>query len=304
MRIDSLGNILLPPVKVERFKIRTGGVTALSFNGSTALNLWFISSRHGQIYRAAIDKKTLKTIRFVQTALRGIPLSDPTLDVTNRDKNNFVSFPVQIGEGIRIAAYPINEFGRVIGKRWFLSPPLSSPGCYGGVEANGRVSYWMDINPTKERQTDLFIRPLGAIGRPVNDPIFIDKIVSRFARRASIFRAADATGILPGNRRFLVYVKSDPPVAVEKPDRLLLQEIHAMTGKEIGEATILYRDEQIYGNVKIDPFGRFVLFAGAFRQFGQGLVYLALDSNGKPSGNPKALSNLAAGGVDLLHENL
>jgi hypothetical protein len=308
-QIDSLGNILLPPVKVEKFTIRTGGVTALSFNDIKALNLWFISSRNGRIYRAAIDKKTLKTVRFVQTALRGVPVGLPILDVTKRDKNNFISFAVQTTDGVRIAAYPINEFGQVIGKRWFLSPPRSSScegglRCRGGMAANGHLTYWTEINQTKERQTDLFIRPLGALGRPIKDPVFVDSILSRFARGDSFFKAADATGILPGNKRFLVYIKADPPVDVPKPERLLLQRIDATTGKKIGQATILYRDEQIFGNVKIDPFGRFVLITGSFGQSGPRLGYLALDSNGKRSGNPKVLSNLAVGGIDLLRENL
>lgn len=308
MQIDWQGNVLMPPFKVEGIGARKNGMPALSLNGSNALNLWFLSSANGRVYRAVVHKKTLKTIKVIETPLKGFPVSDSILNVTKRAENNFVSLPVQTSEGIRVAAYPINQFGQVSGKRWFLSTPLSSVcdtgrlNCKGGFGSNGRLGYWIDLNGTKTTELDLFVRPLGAMGIPVQEPVFIDSITSRF-RIQSAFHGADATATLPGNKRFFVYVKAHPPgVAFEKPQKLMLQQLDAVTGEKIGVAIELYRDELLYPNVKIDPAGRFVLFSANFTEFGSGLdglLYLSLDIEGRPSGRPKLLTT-RSGGIDLL----
>lgn len=298
MQIDAMGNIHIPPFKVLGIPLRSGSVTALSFNGNASLNLWFLNDK---LYRATIDKKTLRASRFIRTNLKPASLTSPSLEVTNRKVNNFVAFAVETSEGIQIAACPTNEFGRVIGKRRIISPPLSSScdsRCRGGMTANGRLSYWMHENQSNERRIDFFIRPLGAMSYPLRKPVLIDSIVKRSSRGTSLFQSADSTGFLPANKRYLVYVESDTRKSGAHIDHLLLQPIDAQTGREIGEVTILHRAESIGGNVKIDPLGRFVLFG----QLDQRLGYLALDSTGRPSGRPKALTDIGSFGIDLLRE--
>jgi hypothetical protein len=126
---------------------------------------------------------------------------------------------------------------------------------------------------------DLFIRPLNPLGIPIRDASFVDKTVPFASRDINLFSSADITEILPGGRRFVVYVKSH---TYSFGETLLLRKVDSATNIRLGEAIVLYRTEQIYGNVKIDPRGRFIIFGGS-----GDLSYLALDSEGHPSGNLK-----------------
>lgn len=303
MTIDALGNVVTPPFKVSNLGRFFRPLTALSLNGDNKLNFWFNA---GQISREVLDKKSLRSLKLVDTNLTEAIESDTsTLDVTNRRKNNFISFPIDTEEGMRGIAYPLDESGRIIGDGWFLSPPLSpelcgndTNRCKGGTAANGRVAYWIEKNSNHPRRTDLFIQPLGPRGRPILEPIFIDRIISHTSQLSSIL-SADATTILSGKKRFLVYTKE----IAERRDTVLLQHIDAVTGNKIGEAITLFRGD-VAGNLKIDPKGRFVLFSGADSQIGGGLVYLALDAIGHASGSPKILTDLAFVGIGFLREKL
>jgi hypothetical protein len=298
MQIDALGNVILPATKISELgPTRTSFRTALSFNGTKALNFWFDSSE--RICRYVIDQNTLRTLQFVKTNLSSTDVTE--LSVTHRVKDNFISFSVATNEGIRLAAYPMDSDGRITGPAWFLSPELSQTCrrlgilCRAGVAPNGRLAYWGDVNTTKPREDDLFVRPLGPLGQPILKAVKIDQIFSQTAL-VSTFDGADGTNVLPGNKRFVVYIKAPPPPDQGfPPNTLILQQVDALSGHEIADPIVLLRTIDVAGNVRIDPEGRFVIFGS--------VAYLALDSTGHPSGKPRFLvKNNSAAGFDLLRE--
>ena len=308
MQIDALGNIVLPPTKIiETPKTHPGYVTALSLNGKKALNLWFISARFPfKISRIVVDKQTLRMKRFVETSLR-CPDAFNSLTVTHRIDDNLISFPTETSDGIRVAVYPLNEFGHVQRPGWFLSPLLLPPACvnncHGGVLSR-RLGYWVTTNPTKSREADLYVQPLGPRGRPAGDPILLDRVLNHQSFGIATFHSADTTNILSGDRRLVAFIKTR--VESEKGDELIVQSIDAKSANKIGKPIVLNRQEEFPGIAKIDPLGRFVLFftTGDLDTPG-GLTYQALDATGHPSGSPKILAtNTSEDAMDLLPEKL
>jgi hypothetical protein len=310
MQIDSVGDVVLPLVQVRGINFRNNGTPTISYAGTNALNLWFLSSSNGQIFRVFLDKQTSKTIRVVQTQLKGLPFSFNNLNITNRPENNFLSLPIQVNERFRVKAYSVASNGKIGKESWFLSPVLSSNcnpqsfNCKGEVVANGQLVYWIDVNANNPGGVELFVRPLGARGKPIREPVFIDAINSPFFVQSRI-TYADSTELLPGNKRFLVYIRRHPVgFAFYKPYKLMLQKIDGRTGKKIGKAIELHRDESIPANVKIDPSGRFVLFSIGEGESGSGLnglAYLAIDSNGRAIGRPQKISD-RSGMIDILKD--
>lgn len=310
MQIDALGNVIMAPTRVsEGSKTHPSHVTALSFNGTNALNFWFISSNNdGSIFRIVINKASLKSVRIIQTSLVGLGGRFSTINVSHRSLNNLISFPKQISESISVVAYPLDESGRVVGSKRFLSPSLLQPACEnkdctGGIVSNGRLSYWVTSDPVVIRRAELFIQPIGPGGHPIGDPVLADKIITQFiSRGVSKFTAVDATDTLVANKKYLVYMQQ--PATPSEPERpkLLLQQIDATTGKQLEKPIVLYREvEEFGGNTKIDPDGRFVLFV---TDEPPGLFYQALDVTGRPNGQPKNLYKARISGIDLLRERI
>jgi hypothetical protein len=301
MQIDLFGTVLLPPMKIDQLgHVHLTHPTALSFNGPDRLNFWV--GPH-PMSRFIINKTTLKTIRQVQTKLDRFD-ADSFLAVTHRKSDNFIAFDVPTDDGIRLAAYPLDSGGKVIGKSWFLSPPFSPVCetflCGGGVAPNGRVAFWADFDHKRASRNELFVRLLGSRGRPVGDPIFIEEVTTKVAFAPAHYNDADVSSVLPEGLRYVVYIRV-PHTEEERPDSLRLQKIDASTGAKIGDPIILTKDLDL-GDVKVDPKGRFVLFTDHSDGgvLANGLYYLALDATGHPSGKPRPIVLGNLGFIDLL----
>ena len=132
MRIDALGNILLPPTRIAEIgSFREADLTALSVRDSRTLNYWYISnSKEHTVFRLVIDKISLRTLKLVETKLDAdFSDNDSTLDVTNRIGTDFISFPRVTLNGLRLAAFPLDQLGRVVGQQTFLTPEISGEFC-------------------------------------------------------------------------------------------------------------------------------------------------------------------------------
>jgi hypothetical protein len=305
MQIDALGNIVLPPIRIlESPKTPPGYVTALSLNGSKALNLWFISARSPfAISRIVVDKRTLRAIRFVKTNLRSVHYFS-SLTVTHRTDDNLISFPAQTRDGVRIIVYPLDKFGHVERPGWFLSPLLLPPGCQncqGGIPGSGRLGFWVSSN-SRNGQNGLHMQPLGPRAQPNAETVRIAKISG--STIVATFPAADITNRLPGDKKLVAYIKHFEEG--EQPETVIVRAVDAKTGGKIGSRIVLKRQSSIGGNIKIDPLGRFVLFfTEPDFETPNALTYQALDATGHRSGSPKILAtNTSAQGMDLLREKL
>jgi hypothetical protein len=246
-----------------------------------------------------IDKKTLKSLKWVRTDIRSaLAGDDSTFEITNKKTGNFMAFPTVTVDGMRVIAFGLNSSSNVSSEQWFISPPLAEIcdadtfRCKGGALSNGRLAFWTE--ETSLGIQKLFVQPLGPLGEPVLDPVLIDRIKSRSPHLSTI-GSADASKSLSGQKRFLVYTRNPIPGR----SSLILQHINADTGHKIGESIALFRGDALrgLGNVKIDPRGRFVLFI-----LGNDLTYLALDPTGHASGTPKLLAGNAIAGIDLLRD--
>jgi len=309
MQIDSLGNIVLRPKRIsEGPKIHPGHVTALSLNGTNALNLWFMSNgKDGRISRIVVNKKSLETRNVIQTKLAGLGGNFSSLNVTHRAQNNMITFPMQTADGIKVVAYALDEQGKLKSESRLLSPGLLPPSCdshsyVGGAVSDGSLSYWVTTNPTIVRRSELFIQNLGTGGKPTAVPVLADKVFTQFlSRGSSKFTAVDATDSL-GTKKFLVYIQQPSNNSEPERPKLLLQVIDAKTGAELSPPILIYRElEEFGGNAKVDPIGRFVLF---ITDEPPGLFYQSLDSSGHPSGPPKQLLSMRIAGIDLLREKM
>jgi len=307
MTIDVLGNIEVPPFRVSELgHYRVASITALSLNGFNALNFWYASTGHnGQIFRVVIDKQSLKSLKWVKTSLKGMLMGPglfSPLDVTNQKQNNFISFPIATVDGMRVAAFSLDEFGKNTGKKWFITPSFSPEcgtntlRCKGGASSDSHFAYWIDFSTA--RRTDLFVQPLGSLGRPILKPVLIDSLFSS-GHTLNTITSADVTNTLKGNSRFVVYIKQPET----RRGSLLLQKIDAYSGNKIGLSIALLK-ATFFKSVKVDPKGRFILFIVDDPVIGTGLAYLALDAAGSASGRPKILTGLALAGLDLLREQL
>ena len=308
MQINNQGRVLLEPTTLnEGGAFHVPKDLALSFNGDKTINLWY-STGSGEsrspVYRLVFDKRTLKTKYIVQTTVRAYPsqLSQNHQSIANR-----LAVNVPMDHRSRVVTYPVGSDGRIAGKGWYLSPPLTygciPDFCNGGIGGSGRLAFWFDFHPTNLDRIDMFIRPLGLLGHPIAPKVILDHITDSLDfGEPSHFGSADASRILPGNRMFVVYVKVQPDLGYK--DKILLQAINPLTGAKRDEAIVLHAIEKTIGQVKIDASGRFIIFGETDFRTGIGALYfLALDSNGHASGRVHQLVPAAVGDFDLLRDN-
>jgi hypothetical protein len=275
MKIDALGNIIVPPkvVITDPYFTVVTGATALSRNLLSNLTLWLPGrNRHAAnfpIRKITIDKATLTVSSREKTGL--ITNDDNTMSVTQKKGNNFfVLRRLTNRNPIRndLLAFSTKDPN----KSWLLTECMQGD-CTFVVSADGEMlSYTV-----RELRLSVFVQPLGPAGRPIGEPVFIartnDEIVG------------DVSRPLKGGKRFCVY---------EEGASLFLQAIQSKTGKKIGERIRIAGN---LGSPVIDPFGQFVVYISQDRLFFQ-----ALDALGNPSGTRKLLATGAGTGVDILKD--
>jgi hypothetical protein len=274
MKIDETGKVLVPPtVVVPRSMVAdfdSGELpTALGQGSKGRLILWIGNDDRQVVYRALIDKKTLKLLSLTKV-LTGY---DFNFLQSNQAASPFLFYEKK--SGITSGAYTEGN-GKVIGA---LNPNPRTNGNVdkGSVSADGTMVVVDDDN-------NIYMNPLNPQTGRAGDPrtvVFSDT------------NDVDITNILPNGRRFVVYYESSDSV-------YYLQVINGLTGQRVGSPILLSSREPSEEDqeIAIDPLGRFVvvgLYADDLGVCGlsNGIpAFIKLNQNtGDPVGAPKPLTD-------------
>jgi hypothetical protein len=313
--IDALGNVL----RTANIKADAGIGGCLSKKSDSRLVQWYLGPAGPPKYvrQALIDKTKLTTLSHVRTDV--LTFGPEYLQITQRPRDNFLVLRI----GDFLTAFGVSATGSLNGTSWplFRSPFRSRYSQYtdsiitgrGGVSADGRFSYFIDLTETESGTLThrgdswLFVQRL-VLGKPQGSPILIHSLKTS---GRSIW-CADITNALPGQRRLVVYMvavsrwrSSRTPVR----DQVFLQVIDANTGSLIGSRIALrsYEELDVEQGLAVDPLGRFFI-AGVFEPSHPGgptgVVFQALDATGHISGAARVLSPIEAmaAGIDILQE--
>lgn len=310
LQIDSMGNIVRPPTRVISLAGlgSVAGPSAIGHRSPGRLVLW-LTREQDTILRVIVRKRTLEVLSVIETPLQTV--NPGFIQVTRKNKNNFLVLQTEIPEGQFLIAFGLTDASMPDGTSWLLSPqrigtPDSCFVCGGGVAADGRAAHLIDRS--LRDITKLFIQPLGARGRPKQDP----KRIRTLKNLQGGIVSADTTSVLSNSRRFLIYVSDKAGESDLFSEKLFLKVVNAKTGEKIGSRILLVEPdvanlERIGGpqQIAIDPVGRFVIYV----LFQSGisistLNFQGLDATGHLSGPPKILTRKAIGfgGIDLLKE--
>ena len=288
MKIDLAGNVIVRPRAVMRgsdigqSRVDWAIETAISHHGKWKLNLWAALKRspdwnriEGHLYRALIDKRDLRMDKLFDTGLTFYP-SEPRiefgsyiqsdLDATKRKGYNFLA----LVDGFKLIGHGLTQEGRLTGKSWVISAPVYA----GAISPNGRVAIAIKLG-AKGYSRGLWLQRLKpGKGTPSGQPSQIGSP-----------NIAMITNLLPGNKRFVLYVKSFP-----SPTRatLCLLPVDGRTGAKIGERIALYRKNNFISGMAIAPFGEFVLWDD-FHYLYSYILFQRLDTNGHPIGAPRPI---------------
>lgn len=285
MKFDILGNVVIPPQVIVRnssvYISPVGGADTLSQGKNETVEMWSTAKRskgpdNQTIFKAVIDKKTLKLLSFKQTNILTAGLATP-LVVTQKKFNNFIVLERPSNQpdvGLKIVGHDLAN------KRpnWFLLDCLGGT-CDFALSADGRAFFY---RKSSGQNSDLFLQPLNPAGIPAGDP---QKIAEGIAL------LGDVSNIVQSNKRYCVYVGIGAG--------LFLQVVDSKTGAKLGERKKI---ANLASNPIIDPLGRFVIFssAGGSVRF---LKFQALDSLGNSSGNTRTiLPDGFGGGLDILRD--
>lgn len=294
MQISSAGRITVAPrsVFIPSSGLFTWSGVALSPSPSGSIRM-YISDKSGHIHLLLIDAQTQKVISVQRIDLHTVQRE--SFAVTQALFGNFMTLKVPKG---RLNAFPLDNAGSGHqSDHWPIS--LSNIGgnftFHGtqqlGVSSDGRTAFWA------QHGTNLMVQPLNEAGRP-NGPSIL--IASSFGG-AGFIGSADISGVLSGNKRFVVYNNASEDLGGTIPDHLMLQKIDAVTFARIGKRITLYSpglfDINPNQSVAIDPLGRFFVYIDRSGQ----LRFQALNDQGKPRGSPVVLFPSGANtGVDIL----
>jgi hypothetical protein len=305
MEIDSVGNVL----RTSQVKPETGEAGAISKKGDNRLNLWYLGhfSPPNFVWRSLINKDSLTTLANVRTEVK--TMGPQYLQVTQRPRDNFLALRI----GDFLTAFGISDEGTLNGESWplFRSPFQETAdladGGRGGVSADGRFAYFIDITDT---ESQLFIQRLGSLGKPQGPPVLIDS----WKTKARAVWCADITNVLSAQRRFVIYMVAvglRPFVPPSVNDQLFLQVIDDSTGNKVGSRIPLrsYNLLESRQGLAVDPLGRFYISGvrDALHPGGPtGVIFQALDATGHASGSQRVLapvSSIIVGvGLDILQE--
>ena len=279
MRIDALGNVLLPPRKVPATAYRgpLGGATALGRSNSPAkLVIWFAgrdrgATSYGHLYMGIVDKRSLATLSMRRTSLK--TLLPYTLPGTQRAVANFIVLGLELGrppELVLVGASISNPSAR-----WFLTECVLGS-CGFALSADGGM-----FGYTNGRR--MFLQRLESTGRPIGKPQLI---------RQGRVGIRDVSALLGDGKRYLLYSEHSD---------LFLQPVDSLTGSKMGERKRLVTHLVNLVEAALDPLGRFVIYTADAPRIGRALTFQALDALGNPSGRARVIGPEAYG-IDILKE--
>lgn len=294
MKIDETGKVLVPPtVVVPRSSVADPGdgelCTALGQGSKGRLIMWIGNDSRGVVYRALIDKSSLKLLSLTKVFTG----NDFNFLQSNQAASPFLFYEKK--DGVTSGASTDGN-GKVIGT---VSPNPRTNGNVdkGTVSADGTMVLVDDDN-------NVYLNPYNPQSKMAGDP------------RTVVFEDVndvDVTNVLPNGRRFVVYYS--------EPDTLYyLQVIDGATGQRVKSPiplTDLPPSEEDQ-EIAVDPLGRFVV-VGLYADdlgvcgLGNGIpAFIKLNPDtGEPVGDPKPLTDCSiispftdadTFGMDLLRE--
>jgi hypothetical protein len=285
MKIDVLGNVLIPPTKIDTkstgYRSPSFGGTALSrVRQGTRLAMWFphyheLANGNHVVWKAIIDKSTLRIASLEKTEVRAGNIT--VISAKQRAKRNFVTVEYYTGPP-DFRHLMLAYSARNPANSWLLQECLFGL-CTFGVSADGKVFYYSQRNSGQTR-IDLIFQRLDRRGRPTGNPEVVASGSDPFV--------IDVTSVI-GNKRYFVYGNNNSSV--------LLQVIDAKTGKKVGDKIRIANNTTIQAGA-IDPLGRFVIYYSAKGDINP-IYYQALDATGHPSGSRKQIATGFGGGLDI-----
>jgi hypothetical protein len=292
MKIDSVGNVLIPPTKIVSnspvFVSPSAGSTGLTQGALEGkLHLWFTAKRrivnqNKPIYRAIIEKSTLRLVSMGQTPLS--TSNSAYIPITQRKANNLLflevltQFPPPVFEFIR---YSVSQ----LGKSDIILPqdPACGGSCSFGISADGSFFFYSRLIGIQQNQTELILQPLNFNGRPIGS--------GQVVAKGREFSVLDLSRTLQRQRRYFLYIGRG----------LYLQQVDAHTGSRIGTRVKITDSVSTAQGGVIDPMGQFVVYADGL-QNRYVMWYQALDGTGRPSGARREIASKVAGGLDILKD--
>ena len=185
MKIDVLGNILVPPTKIDTkgsgYVSPGFGATALSRAGlATNLTMWFphmnqLGNGNHVVYKAIINKSTLRVVSIEKTEIRTGDIH--LISAKQKAKRNFIVVDFHTGSA-NFCHDLLAHSAQNPSSSWLLQECLTEYSTF-AVSGDGRALFYSQPNLELTR-TDLFFQLLGTRGRPVGDPQLIARCSSCF----------------------------------------------------------------------------------------------------------------------------
>lgn len=235
MKIDESGKVLVPPtVVVPRAMVADPAdgelCTALGQGSKDRLILWIGNDSRGVVYRALIDKNSLKLLSLAKV-LTGY---DFNFLQSNQAAAPFLFYEKKSGV---TAGATTSDSGKVIGSS-NPNPRTNGNVDKGTISADGTMVLVDDDN-------NVYLNPFNPQTGKAGDP------------RTVVFEDVndvDVTNVLPNGRRFVVYYS--------EPDTLYyLQVIDGATGQRVKSPILLssLSPSEEDQEIAVDPLGRFVV---------------------------------------------
>ncbi|HET6268166.1 MAG TPA: hypothetical protein VFG11_10650 [Acidobacteriota bacterium] len=283
MQIDELGNVTIPPfvavsvASINRTTVNTDSErsTALSYDSSGNILLFYDLDDDGTVFRVTINKNTL------------VP-SKPKKILKNLNDPNFLQVtqpsPSILAVG-KVDTTPLgfrgDANGVLTGSSYRLNP-RSGPSFSYTMSADGSMEA-SALDNNNSLRDHIYIQPQDANG-PLGDPAVV-------IEHGQQVEDMDITNLLPNGKRFLVFED-------DNTENYFLQVLNGVSGDRIGSPILLTSklDGEVDQQIAIDPQGRFVLFNIADSEVGctksDPVFFQKLDPNsGSPMGIPKQITD-------------
>jgi len=275
-KISSSGKILVGPTEVASAgsKPYVAFITALSNAGPGDIYYWMttLSNNHVELQRGLIHKANPAKPGFQSFAVA--PIGVLTLGIT-QDLPGFIVFerPLNILKGFLVTGSA--KYG---GDSFRLCPRTDGSVQEGGISADGRIGWsWAPL----KKLPKLYVQPLGSDGLPIGTP--------QVAGTKSVTSSTDISNPLSGGKRILTYFENNDS------SRIMTQVINAVSGQKLDAPRVIGSNGIDFGDLAIDPFGRFVLYFKNNPICNRPSLWLQpIDSNGAAEGRPIEMLNCSA----------
>jgi hypothetical protein len=304
-QITASGKIAVRPVRIP-----------VSHNVSTIGTIFFddqkrlhILASNGNYYRFIVEYKDLvppsaKALRVVTTNISRYQWAD--VFMTDRaNQNSFFSFvnaPKQeCSYNGNLTGHAVeSSTGRLLPNSWKISPDVPSGTCLDNsrlASKDGTVTWFSGYDLPQYRGV-FYFQELNAQGRIKNKAF---EIPGFFADEVQF------TTVLQNGNRLMAYgSERTAPNGDDYPDDIFVRSVK-LAERKLGPKYKVNSKNTFIGatqSIKIDPKGRFVLFAiYDYAADSCTLFYRPLDpQTGRPTGNPKELLRDVCGPIHLVHD--